>query len=317
LLNAARLTSKSRPLFEAEGRISRKGKKRLKIFLYLFPLCKYNISKGAIEMFKTAVYIIIVAAFLFGYVRYTERRITFFPMKRVEFTPEVAGLSFEDIYFAARDNARINAWFIPADQARYTILFCHGNAGNIGHRLEKITMLHRIGLNVFIIDYRGYGQSRGRPSERGLYLDAKAGYDYLLNHRRLSPEQIILYGESLGSAAVIDLASKEKVAGLILEGTFTRGRDMAKRICPFLPAFLFSDSFNSLDKIKQVNAPKLFIHSKNDEIVPFAFCRKLYDTADKPKYLAELIGGHNSAFVDSREKYISSIASFAGRLARE
>jgi len=261
-------------------------------------------------MVKVIICIAIFMLLVAGYVKYIEARAIYFPIKGIEFTPKLAGLSFEDIYIETEDNIRINGWFIPGNNAKYTILFCHGNAGNIGYRLEKILLLHKMKLNIFIIDYRGYGRSQGRPSEKGVYLDAKAAYDYLVNKRKIKPEDIILYGESLGCAVVIHLAAEEKVGALIAEGAFTRGRDMAKSLYPFLPAAFFSNSFDSLSKIEKIDAAKLFIHSKNDEVVPIGLARRLYNAASEPKYLAEISGGHNSAFLDSQEKYISSIASF-------
>ncbi len=265
-------------------------------------------------MVKTVVYILIFIAFAVGYVKYIENRVLFYPMKEIEFTPGFEGLSFEDVYIKTEDNIEINGWFIPDNKAKFTLLFCHGNAGNIGHRLEKITLLREAHLNIFIIDYRGYGRSRGRPSEAGIYLDAEAGYDYLVNERKVRPEHIILYGESLGCAAVIHLAAEKKAGALIAEGAFTKGRDMARRIYPFLPAFLFSDSYNSLAKIRKIAAPKLFIHSKNDEIVPFALSEQLYNAAAEPKRFQELFGGHNTAYMESREKYVSCIAEFVEQL---
>ncbi len=261
-------------------------------------------------MIRGIIFIAVILAFIIGYAKYIENRGVYFPMKEIQFNPGLLGFSFEDVYIKTQDNIRINGWFIPADKARYTLLFYHGNAGNIGHRLEKIMLLHKLALNIFIIDYRGYGRSQGRPGEQGIYLDAQAAYDYLTNERRINPEQIILYGESLGCAAVIHAAAANKVGALIVEGAFTRGRDMARRIYPFLPAFLFSDSFDSLSKIKSIAAPKLFIHSTNDEIVPFALARQLYEAAGEPKRFAEIRGGHNSAFLDSQQEYISAIKEF-------
>lgn len=265
-------------------------------------------------MIKGIIYVVILIVFIVGYVKYMESRVIFYPMKGIEFTPEPLGLSFEDVYLTAKDGIKLNGWFIPKAEARYTVLFCHGNAGNIGHRLEKIVLLRKLDLNFFIIDYRGYGRSQGRPSEKGLYLDAQAAYDYLVNERQVQPEKIILLGESLGCAAVIDLGARQRIGGLIVEGAFTRGRDMAKQIYPFLPAFLFSDNFNNLAKIKRITAPKLFIHSKNDEIVPYELAKRLYQASSPPKEFAELIGGHNTAFLDSEEKYISAVASFISGL---
>ncbi len=261
-------------------------------------------------MVKTTLFIILAIILLMVYVRYIESRSIFFPMKKIEFTPGLVNLAFEDVYITTSDNIKLNGWFIPCDNARYTFLFCHGNAGNIGHRIEKIIIFREIGVNVFIIDYRGYGNSEGKPSERGIYLDAKAGYDYLVNTRKIKPEHIILFGESIGGAAVIDLASKVKVGALITEEAFSSARDMARRIYPFLPSFLYSVKLDSLTKIKKVDAPKLIIHSVNDEIVPFALGKKLFNAAKEPKQLVEIMGSHNTAFLDSKEKYTRSIEVF-------
>lgn len=263
---------------------------------------------------KTIVYIVIAVVLLLGYIKYIEIHSIFFPMAEIEFTPEFINLTYEDVYLETKDNIKINAWFIPYTNAKYTILFYHGNAGNIGHRLDKINLLHQIGTNIFIIDYRGFGRSQGRPSEHGIYIDAQAAYDYLVNTRRIQPEDIILYGESLGGAAAVDLASKIKIRALIVEGTFSRGQDMAKRMYPFLPSILFSRKFDSLKKIKEVKAPKLFIHSKDDEIVPLNLAKKLFNVAPEPKYFVEMSGGHNEGFLDSQGKYTSSITSFIEQL---
>ena len=265
-------------------------------------------------IYRIIVYIILGFSLIFGYVRYLEIRGIFFPTTNIELTPAAINLSYEDVYIQTKDNLKINGWFISCNNAKYTVLFFSGNAGNIGHRLDKISILNGIGLNIFIIDYRGYGLSQGRPSERGLYRDAEAAYEYLLNSRRILPNQIILYGESLGTAVAINLASEFKVKAIILEGAFSSGKDMAKTIYPFIPAFFFSNKFNSWQKIKNMDVPKLFLHSVDDEIVPLDFARKLFDSASEPKYFEQLRGGHNTAFLDSQDKYSSSLASFLDKL---
>lgn len=265
-------------------------------------------------MFKGIVYIIVGIILILGYIKYIAVRGIFFPIKEIEISPDLINLSFEDVYLQTKDGLRINGWFIPHQKSKYTLLFFHGNAGNIGHRLDKINMLKGLGLNIFIIDYRGYGRSQGKPSEQGLYLDAKSSYEYLLHTRKISPQQIILYGESLGTAVVVNLASESQVKAIILEGAFSCGRDMAKIIYPFFPRLLFSNTFNCLEKIKKVKAPKLFLHSKDDEIVPLILPRKLFDYSIAPKYFVELRGGHNTAFLDSKELYLSAIASFIDKL---
>lgn len=267
-------------------------------------------------MFKAIGYVLAIVVLLVGYVKYLEIRGIFYPLRQIEFTPAFINLSFEDVYIETKDNIRLNGWFIPSGNAKYTILFCHGNAGNIQDRLDKISLLAGLGLNLFIIDYRGFGRSQGKPSERGLYLDAEAAYGYLVNNRGIKPEHIILYGESLGSAVVINLAaSGVKIAGLIAEGAFSKGKDMAREIYPFLPTFFFSDKFDSLTRIKKIDAPILFIHSKDDEIVPLALAEKLYRAAQPPKQLIQITGDHNNAFLLSRQAFLSSIASFIETLS--
>lgn len=265
-------------------------------------------------MSKVIIYIIFLLGLIIGYTKYIEIKGVYFPTKEIEFSPEFIYLAFEDVYIETKDGFKINGWFIPHDNAKYTVLLLHGNGGNICHRLDKIGFLRSAGVNIFIIDYRGYGRSQGRPSERGIYIDARAAYDYLLTNRSIKPDEIILYGESLGTAVAINLASEIKVKALILEGAFSRGRDMAKKLYPFLPSFLFSDQFDSLAKIKKINTPKLFMHSIDDEIVPIDLAKKLYNASSGPKQFVELKGGHNNAFLDSKETYILSITSFVVRL---
>jgi len=261
-------------------------------------------------MRKNMFYLLITIFLFICYLRYVESKTIFIPQKNLDIDPAYIGLAFEDVYFKTKDNLKINAWFIPADKAKYTIIFFHGNGGNIGHRLEKLRILNEIGVNVFIVDYRGYGNSQGRPSEKGVYVDAKAAYDYLIQEKIMSSENILIYGESLGGAVAVDLASKVDVAGVILESTFSSGRDMAREFYPFIPPIVFTDFFNSASKVSKIKFPKLFIHSKSDEIVPFSLARKLYSKAVEPKYFVEIVGGHNVGFLDSEEKFKNSIKKF-------
>ncbi len=261
-------------------------------------------------MIKNIIYVFIAVIFLSAYFRYFEYRSVYFPTKEIEFTPRVIGLSYEDIYLDTEDGAKLNAWLIPAGGSEYTILFCHGNGGNISHRLEKILILNQLGLDVFIFDYRGYGKSSGRPSERGLYRDAHAVHNYLISEKRILPERVILYGESLGGAVAVDLAAKKSVRALIIESAFTSAKDMAKAIYPFLPAFFISYKFNTLANVKHIDAPKLIIHSRNDEIVPFRQSIKLLQASPEPKKHLVLMGSHNTCYADSRALYISGIRDF-------
>ena len=263
---------------------------------------------------KIVLFIIFCFVLILGYAKYIELRSIFFPVKEIVFNPEAINLSFEDVYLKTRDDKKINGWFIPYEKAKYTLLFLHGNAGNIGDRLDKINMLRELGLDIFIIDYRGFGRSQGRPSERGMILDAETAYDYLSNRRKISPEKIILYGESLGTVAAVNIASRFPVKAVIIEGGFSSGKDMGRIYYPFIPSFIFSDMLNSLRNMNKVKAAKLFLHSADDEIVPFTLSKKLFDSASSPKVFKELRGSHNDAFLDSKAEYLSAIKSFINEL---
>jgi fermentation-respiration switch protein FrsA (DUF1100 family) len=256
----------------------------------------------------------IIGGLAFLYIKYLEDHSLYYPSKDIQATPASLDFPFEDVYLKTQDKVTIHAWFIPNPKADYTLYFCHGNAGNISHRLDKIYLLYKLDLNIFIIDYRGYGRSQGTAYEAGFYRDAAAGYEYLVGKRQIPANTIIIYGESLGAAIGIDLASKKEVKALIIEGGFSSGRDMADIIYPFIPTFLISNKFDCLTKIKHIKAAKLFIHALGDEIVPIALAKKLYAASSQPKYFQELPGSHNSAFFDSQKEYTSAIKSFLGKL---
>lgn len=263
---------------------------------------------------KIFLFTIVILILLFFFIRFLEQKSLYFPFRKIEVTPKDTGLVYDDISITTKDGIQISAWFIPAESSRATVLFCHGNGGNISHRLEKIRILHDIDLHVFIFDYRGYGTSTGSPSENGLYLDAEAAYDFLVNEKGIPSDEIVGYGESLGGAVVTDLAAKRELGGIIVEGSFTSVRDMAKRILPFIPRFVYKSNFNSFEKIKDVKEPKLIFHSINDDIVPFDLGEKLFDNAPEPKEFVRIQGGHNDAFLTSRDIFISKIDAFISGL---
>jgi fermentation-respiration switch protein FrsA (DUF1100 family) len=248
--------------------------------------------------------------FLFFFIRFIEKRSLYFPFKNIEATPQDIGLDYEEIFVSAEDGVQISGWYIPSQTARATVLFSHGNAGNISHRLEKIKILHDLEVNILIFDYRGYGMSKGSPSEEGLYLDAEAVYSYLVSEKKIMPQKIIGYGESLGGAVTVNLAHKHELGGIILEGSFTSVRDMAKRYLPFIPVIVYKPSFDSSEKIKGIKAPKLHFHSLNDEVVPYDLGKKLFEAAPEPKELVQLQGGHNDSFIASQDIYTSKMKSF-------
>ena len=257
------------------------------------------------------IILVFVAAFSFvAFVRYFEANSIFHPTHEMPVTPAFVGLDFEDIYFKTPDHCELNGWFMKAPQARSTLLFLHGNAGNISHRLEKILMFHQLGLNVFIIDYRGYGKSQGKPSEGGLYQDALAAYDYLLTRKDIDHGKVIGYGDSLGGVVAVELATKRKLACLVVDSSLTSIAEMSRTIFPFVPTFLLTMRMDSASKVKTITVAKLFIHSVNDEIIPFKLGKKLFDKAAGPKEFLQITGGHNTSHIDSREILMKSLHKF-------
>ena len=240
-----------------------------------------------------------------------QSQLVYFPSRRIEITPEQAGLNFEDLYFTAEDGTSLNAWYIPAESTRTTILFCHGNAGNISNRLESIEQFHRLGLNVFIFDYRGYGQSKGSPDEEGTYQDAFAAWQYLIERKDLQPNEIIIFGRSLGGAVATWLATQTEPLGLIIESSFTSIPNLASKVYPFIPVRLLSRfQYNSEENIKRIKAPVLVVHSRDDDIIPFDHGKSLFARASEPKRFLEINGLHNDGYLISENDYLSGIAAF-------
>jgi fermentation-respiration switch protein FrsA (DUF1100 family) len=259
---------------------------------------------------KLIIIILVIFILLFFFIRFIEQRSLYFPLKDIEATPAAIGLDYEDVTVTTNDGLQLTGWFIPSAHSRDTILLSHGNGGNISHRLEKINILHTLDLDVLIYDYRGYGKSTGKPSESGLYRDAQAMYDYLRNKKRVPAQKIIAYGESLGAAVTIDLAGETDVGAIIIESGFTSIHDMAKKIFGAAPSFLIHAKYDSVNKIKSIRIPKLIMHSPDDEVVPFAQGRGLFENAPEPKTFVELQGGHNDGFLISGDVYSKAIDAF-------
>jgi len=250
-------------------------------------------------------------AFLILYLRYYEKKGIYFPQRKIHLTPKEIGLEFEDVYFFSPDGVKLNGWYIPAKEARVTVLFCHGNAGNISHRIDVIYLFYKLGLDVFIFDYRGYGRSQGKPTEGGLYLDAQAAYKYLIEKQNLEEESIVIYGKSIGANVAVELCSKVETAALISESAFTSALEMGKKLFPFLPLkWLISIKFDALSKIKNITVPKLIIHSEDDKIIPFRHGRKLFEAAPEPKEFYPMRGGHNEALFLAKEDFVNKIDLF-------
>jgi fermentation-respiration switch protein FrsA (DUF1100 family) len=212
--------------------------------------------------------------------------------------------------FSSQDGVLLNGWFIPVKGARRNVLYCHGNAGNISDRLDKIKIFHELGFNIMIFDYRGYGKSSGRPSEAGLYQDAQAAYDLLAARKDAGTLPIVVYGASLGGAVAVDLAMHRPVAGLITEAVFTSIRDMARVYYPWIPDFLISIDYDVMRKVAGLRIPKLFIHSQQDEVIPFTQGQRLFAAAAEPKAFLAVEGGHNDNFFQSETEIRRALQDF-------
>ena len=238
-----------------------------------------------------------MAAGFLALVRYLETAGVFFPSRDMAVSPSAVGLPWEDVYIKAKDNVTLNGWFFKNPHAPSTIIFAHGNAGNMSDRLFKIRFFYDLGISVFIFDYRGYGKSEGKPSETGIYLDAQAAYDYLQARGDVDMKKIILYGASIGGVVVIDLATHRHASLLVVESSITNAQDMAHIHYPFVPAFFLSLKFDSIGKVRTISTPKLFIHSPDDEVVPFWVGQRLFEAAAEPKEFLKIHGGHNDGSI--------------------
>jgi uncharacterized protein len=238
-----------------------------------------------------------------------ENALLYFPTKNIDATPDKINLKFDEIELETADKVKLSAWWTPNDNARATLIFSHGNAGNIGNRLDKLKIFHDLGLNVLLYDYRGYGKSEGRPSENGLYADAQAAYDYTINEKKIPVDQIISYGESLGGPVAAHLAANNKVKAVILESTFTNLEDMALLRMPLL-AGLAKSKFDTMADVANIKSPVLVLHSPNDEIVPYAQGQKLFEAVKTPKQFVKLQGDHNNGFWKSKNKYVKGLDEF-------
>ena len=218
----------------------------------------------------------------------------FFPERALTGTPADLGLPYESVQLRTADGLALGAWWVPSDRARGALVFAHGNGGNISHRLDKLRLLHTLGIAVLAFDYRGYGESEGRPSEDGTYRDMDAAVGYAAIERGVPQSKLLYLGESLGGAVAVEAASRRAPAGLVLESTFTSVRAMARVHYPWLATRLFlTIRYDSLSRIRALACPVLILHSPDDDIVPYAMGRELFAAARGPKTFADLVGGHN------------------------
>jgi fermentation-respiration switch protein FrsA (DUF1100 family) len=230
----------------------------------------------------------------------------------------LSALPLQDVWFQSSDGTRLFGWMVEQNPASPVLLWCHGNAGNIIHRLENLVQLHRTGFSVFLFDYRGYGRSQGKPSEAGLYRDAHAAYLYLTEQRRVSRDRLVIFGRSLGAAVAGDLVSRRPAAGVILESPFPSVASVA-RLTYFgtVGHWLLGSRFDLLERLPQISMPLLVIHGDRDHVIPLELGKAVYDAARPPKELYVVRGAdHNDLYAIGGQAYFERLKQFVGKVIR-
>jgi len=262
-------------------------------------------------MTSFVIYAVIGLLLLNVLMYFQQPQMIFFPMSELYQTPTDWGLEYEDVTLNTEDEVQLHGWYLPKRGSEHVLLFFHGNAGNISHRRDSIQVFHRLGLNVLIIDYRGYGLSEGKPSEQGLYRDATAAWRYLTEEKGFEPENVIIFGRSLGGAVAAKLAAGVQARGLILESTMSSAGDFARAVFKILSRLVvIRYDFNTAQHIQRVNYPVLVLHSPEDEIMPFHLGKKVYELANQPKQFVHMRGDHNNGFLRSQPEYQQELDSW-------
>lgn len=270
------------------------------------------------RVLRTGAVFLILAVLAYGsfmiWLVVNEARLIYHPTRVVALPNNVPGLHTDRVELVAKDNIRLVGWAIRTPKGDSTgawMIYLHGNTGNIADWTERYALFTRLGINILAVDYRGFGESEGQPEEQGIYLDAEAMYDYLLDVLHVPPHRIVLYGHSLGTGVAVELASRHEPACIILEAAYRSVPDRAQELYPYVPAkWLAQNRFDSMKKIMTLTVPKLIIHATDDETIPFEHGQALYDSAASPKTMLVLKGGHSDAIFAEKERFLSTMQAF-------
>jgi fermentation-respiration switch protein FrsA (DUF1100 family) len=266
------------------------------------------------QMIIAAVSIVIVVVSILALMWTQQRRLIYFPTADVPAADEIAGAHVESVTFETTDGLILNGWFFAAagPSRRITVVVFNGNAGNRSHRVPLAAALHQYGLQVLLVDYRGYGGNPGTPSQAGLAMDSRAAWAYLANRPDVDPSRLVYFGESLGTAVAVDLAVEHPPAALVLRSPFTSMSDVGQYHYPFLPVrLLLRDRFAPIEQIPQSRAPLLVIAGGRDRIVPVESSRRVYEAATSPKrFLLIPEADHNDYELFAGNEMIDAIVGF-------
>lgn len=246
-----------------------------------------------------------------GWMMFNEPQFVYRPSHDLALTPESRNLAYEPVVIKTSDQVTLKGWFVPTPAPRGTVLFLHGNGGNIADILESVEVFHALSYSTLAVDYRGYGASSGTPSEQGLYSDAEAMWLHLTVERGIAARDIVVVGRSLGGGVATWLAHKYPPAALVLEATFTSLPAVSASFYPWLPVQALSrQRFNSLGRIAEIQVPMLIVHSREDGLIPYSHAEQLFAAAQQPKVLLTVQGSHNSNFNLESQHYVKGLASF-------
>ena len=245
-------------------------------------------------------------------IRWFEQQAVYVPSRVIDATPASVGLAFEDVDFLTEDAVRLHGWWIPHPQARGTLLYCHGNGANIANRIHLCPDLQALGVNVFIFDYRGYGRSKGRPSEQGTYRDARAAYEVVrARYEDAERPPVVVYGASLGGPIAAQVALDKPVRGLVVEASFPSAIELGRVLYPWLPVrWLARYRYDTAAKLAKSDVPKLLASSRDDTLVPFELGWSLYEAAAPPKEFVELRGPHDEGGWKENPAFAQALARF-------
>jgi len=273
------------------------------------------------RILRLLIYALIGYILVLVLVRIFEARFVFFP----DYPGRLSGdwhprnLAVQDAWLTSSDGTKLHAWWIPNEKAKFTFLAFHGNAGNLTDRTTVYEFLRDTPGNVLALEYRGYGHSEGKPSERSLYRDASSAYDYLINEKHIDPKTIISFGQSLGTAVASNLAAQRQVGAVILEAPFPSASRLAKVIFRFLPglSFFVRGQFDTQTRVREVHAPIFIVHCREDPVLPFTLGQEVYAASNPPKTFLEINGRcHEEASIIAPEKYRAALQNFLNDVGR-
>ncbi len=266
-----------------------------------------RLQRAAWPIFRIALLLIVIGTLIFC----CQSKLVYFPTSTIDRTPQAAGLAYEEVWLLTSDNVKLHGWFIPAENERAAVLLCHGNGGNISHRISLSKLLNDLGLSTLVFDYRGYGKSNGSPDEEGTYLDVEAAWKYLTETRGIAQKKIAIHGRSLGGAIASRLVVDHTPGALIVDSSFTSLPEIGQEIYPFLPVrLLIRFDYSTVENVAKARCPVLVIHSTDDELVPYHHGEQIFEAAPEPKRFLKLQGGHNDSYLVSSRAYKDGLKAF-------